>query len=141
MSTNTTAGFLGVGAFILILGFGLAYAVEMDGPGLTGMGIGALLGTINLVVGLWLTSRAIRRDSNALLRTMIGGFIARFFLLAILIVVFHSTPAVDEIGFGLTFLMFFMLFMGFEVRLVDKDLKSRAAQRETLKDDAQRRTA
>jgi hypothetical protein len=126
VTTNTTIGFLAAGVFALILGVALFFAVDFDGPGLAGVGIGAAVGLANLVLGLWLTGRAMRKGGNAVLRIMMGGFLLRFFVLAVLIVVFHQLEAVDEVGFGITFLIFFMLFMAFEVRLVDKSLRRAA---------------
>jgi len=126
VSTNTTIGFLAAGVFTLILGAALVYAVDFDGPGIAGVVTGAAVGGANLALGLWLTSRALRKGGNAVLRTMMGGFLLRFFVLAALIVVFHQVDAVDEIGFGITFLIFFMLFLAFEVRLVDKSLRRTA---------------
>ncbi|MHC4937595.1 MAG: hypothetical protein ACYTHK_01340 [Planctomycetota bacterium] len=126
MSTNTTIGILAAGAFVILLGVALFMAVDFDGPGLAGIGIGAAIGLLNLVVGLWLTSRALRVGGKSVLRTMLGGFFARFVTLAVLIVVFHSMEAVNEIGFGITFMIFFMIFMGLEVRLVEKSLRRAA---------------
>lgn len=126
MTTNTTIGIFAAGAFVLILGAALAFAVEFDAAGLTGIGLGALTGALNLVIGLRLTARALRQGGKSVLRTMLGGFFARFLTLAVLIVVFHSMDSVNEVGFGITFLMFFMVFMGLEVRLVEKSLRRTA---------------
>ena len=70
MSTNTTIGILAAGAFVILLGVALFLAVEFDGPGLAGIGIGAAVGVLNLVLGLWLTSRALRVGGKSVLRTM-----------------------------------------------------------------------
>lgn len=126
MNQNTTIGILAAGTFALLLGGALVFAVEFDGPGLVGIGLGALVGTLNLVIGLWLTSRALRAGGKSVLRTVMGGFFARFVTLAVLIVVFHSMESVNEIGFGITFMIFFMVFMGLEVRLVEKSLRRAA---------------
>ena len=126
MTTNTTIGYFAAGAFVLILGAALAFAVEFDGPGLAGVGLGALIGTLNLVVGLWLTARALRKGSKSVLPTMMGGFFARFVTLVVLIVVFHEMESVSAIGFGITFMIFFMVFMGLEIRLVEKSLRRTA---------------
>ena len=123
MINNTFVGFVAMGVFILILGAALVYVVDFDGKGLAGIGFGAALGITNLVLGLWLTSRALRQGGKAVLRTMMGGFIARFVSLAALIIVFHGVDSVDEVGFGITFMIFFMLFMGLEIRLVEKSLR------------------
>jgi hypothetical protein len=126
VNQNTTIGILAAGAFALLLGGALVYAVEFDGPGLAGIGLGALVGTLNLVLGLWLTSRALSNGGKTILGTVMGGFFARFVTLVVLIVVFHSMESVNEIGFGITFMIFFMVFMGLEVRLVEKSLRRAA---------------
>jgi hypothetical protein len=126
VTTNTTIGYLAAGTFVLLLGGALAFAVEFDRPGLAGIGLGALAGALNLVVGLRLTARALRRGGKSVLRTMVGGFFGRFITLVVLIVVFHSMEAVNEVGFGITFMIFFMVFMGLEVRLVEKSLRRTA---------------
>ena len=104
----------------------LVFAVDFDGPGLAGIGIGAALGALNLALGLWLTARALRKGGKTVLRVMMGGFLIRFVTLAVLIVLFHSMEGVSEIGFGITFMIFFMVFMGLEVRLVEKSLRRAA---------------
>lgn len=125
--TNTTfVGYLATGAFVVILGLALALAVEFDGPGIAGIAIGAGLGLLNLAGGLWFTARALRKGGKSVMRTMLGGFFARFVSLAVLIVVFHSVESVSEVAFGLTFMLLFMVFMGLEVRLVQKSLGSTA---------------
>lgn len=126
MNQNTTIGILAAGAFALLLGGALVFVVEFDGPGLAGIGLGAFLGTVNLVLGLWFTSRALRTGGKSVLPTVMGGFFARFVTLAVLIVVFHGMESVNEIGFGITFMIFFMVFMGLEVRLVEKSLRRAA---------------
>ena len=125
--TNTTLGYITVGFLAIALVSAMIWAVEFDQAGIVGTGIGALLGVVNLVLGLRITSRAMQRgDSKALMSTITSGFLIRFFVLAIFIVAFHFTEPVNEVAFALTFLIFFMLFMCLEVRLVEKSLRRSA---------------
>jgi hypothetical protein len=79
---------------------------------------------LNLFVGLRFTASAMRKGgSKAVMSVITFGFLARFFALAILIVVFHVVAAVNTVAFALTFLMFFMVFLGLEVRLVENSLR------------------
>ena len=110
--TNTTLGYITVGFLAIALVSAMIWAVEFDQAGIVGTGIGALLGVVNLVLGLRITARAMQRgDSKALMSTITSGFLIRFFVLAIFIVAFHFTEPVNEVAFALTFLIFFMLFM------------------------------
>lgn len=125
--TNTLLGYITVGFLALALVGALIWAVEFDQAGVMGCSIGALFGVANLVLGLRITARAMQRgDSKALMATITSGFLIRFFVLAVLIVLFHFTEPINEVAFALTFLIFFMLFMCLEVRLVEKSLRRSA---------------
>jgi hypothetical protein len=99
-----------------------ALFVDLDGPGLAGVAVGAGLGLLNLGVGAWITTRALERGMKSALGTLLGGFLVRLVLVAVLVVVFHRTEAVDEVAFALTFLMFFFGYLALEVVLVERAL-------------------
>jgi hypothetical protein len=124
MSSGTIIGLFGVGSMVLLLVGALIWAVDFDRAGVVGCSVGAALGLLNLVAGLRITASAMRKGgSKAVMSVITFGFLARFFALAILIVVFHFVAAVNTVAFALTFLLLFMVFLGLEVRLVASSLR------------------
>ena len=119
MTRTTNAGLAMVAAFALLLGISLFVFVRFDRPGFVGAGIGAAVGIANLVVGLWLARRALRRGMKSAMGTLLGGFFARLVLLGGLVVVFARTDAVSEIAFALVFMVFFFLYVGAEIVLIN----------------------
>lgn len=122
MTRTTTAGLAMTGALTLLIGVCCLVFVEFDGPGVAGMAIGAGLGLVNLALGLWIASRALRRGMQSVMATMLGGFFARLVLLAGLVMVFHRVESVNEISFALVFMLFFFVYVGAEIVLVERDL-------------------
>ena len=131
MSRTASQGLVMVGAFIgLLVVVALAF-VEPDGDGARGALIGAGLGFLNLGVGYLVTKRSLRHGMKSAMATLAGGFLARLFAVAGLILLFRRTGSVDPAAFALTFLVFFFAYLGLEMVLVER---SSAPSRGTAKE-------
>lgn len=122
MTRTTTTAIAMAAGLILLMGGACVLFVRLDGPGLAGIGIGAALGLLNLAVGAWVTTRSLQRGMKSALGTLLGGFLVRLVLVAVLVVVFHRIDSVDEVAFALTFLTFFFGYLALEVVLVERAL-------------------
>ncbi len=111
------AGLAVVGLMIVVFA-----SVERDREGVLGSAIGAGVGLLNLAVGYVVMRWALRRDMKMALRTLVGGFFVRLVVVAGLMVVFQRTGAADPGAFGLTFLVFFFVYLGLEVFLVERSI-------------------
>jgi uncharacterized membrane protein len=54
--------------------------------------------------------------------TLTGGFIARLFVVVSLMILFRRTDSIDPAAFALTFLVFFFVYLGLEMVLVERSL-------------------
>jgi uncharacterized PurR-regulated membrane protein YhhQ (DUF165 family) len=122
VTRTATQGLVMVGAFIALLVVVSATFVEMDRQGVRGTAIGAGLGLVNLAVGYLVTRRTLRRGMKSAMAMVAGGFIARLLVLVSLMVIFQRTGAADPAAFALTFLVFFFVYLGVEVLLVERSL-------------------
>jgi len=116
-----------VGVLVLLLVVASAAFIDFDADGLAGAGVGALLGLVNLAVGYLLTRRSRRRGMKSAMRTLLGGLFARLLALVVLTLAFQRTEAVDAVAFALTFMVFFFVYLGLEVLLVERTLSGRPA--------------
>jgi hypothetical protein len=122
VSRTTTQGLLMVGGFVALLTVAAGTFVEFDPAGVRGMAIGAALGLVNLGLGYLVTRRALRQGMNSAMATVAGGFLARLFAVVFLMLVFRRTGSVDPAAFALTFLVFFFVYLGVELLLVERSL-------------------
>jgi hypothetical protein len=122
MTRTATTGLIMVGGFIALLVVAAAAVVKPDRDGVRGAVIGAGLGLVNLAVGYVVTRRALRHGMKSALATLAGGFVARLFVVAGLIVLFQRTGAADPAAFALTFLIFFFVYLGLELLIVERSL-------------------
>ena len=120
MSRTATQGLLMVGAFIGLLVVAALAFVEPDGDGARGAAIGAGLGLVNLGVGYLVTRRSLRHGMKSAMATLAGGFIARLFVVASLMLLFRRTDSIDPAAFALTFMVFFFAYLGLEMLLVER---------------------
>ena len=111
-----------VGAFIGLLTVAALAFVEFDGNGARGAAIGAGLGLLNLGVGYLVTKRSLRHGMKSAMATLAGGFLARLFVVAGLMLLFRRTDSVDPAAFALIFLVFFFAYLGVEMILVERSL-------------------
>lgn len=125
MTRTATQGLIIVGGFVGLLAVASVAFVDFDREGVRGVAIGTGLGLVNLVVGYLLTRRALRHGMKAGLATQVGGFIARLIVLVGLMILFRRTGAADPAAFALTFLVFFFVFLGVEVFMVERSLDGR----------------
>ncbi len=122
MSRTASQGLVMVGAFIGLLVVVALALVEPDGDGARGAAIGAGLGLVNLGVGYLVTRRALRHGMKSAMATLAGGFIARLFVVAGLMLLFRRTDSIDPAAFALTFLVFFFAYLGLEMLLVERSV-------------------
>jgi hypothetical protein len=122
MTRTTTAGLAAVGGFIVLLVAASAAFIDLDAEGLRGTAIGAGLGILNLALGYFLTRRALRQGMKSAMRTLLSGFFLRLVVVAGLTLVFQRTASVDAVAFALTFMVFFFVYLGLEVMLVERSL-------------------
>jgi hypothetical protein len=122
MTRTTSQGLVMVGGFIGLLVVASLAFVDLDGAGVRGVLVGAGLGVVNLAVGYALTRRTLRHGMKSAMATLAGGFIARLFVIVGLMLLFRRTGSIDAGAFALTFLVFFFLYLGVEMLLVDRSL-------------------
>ena len=111
-----------VGAFIGLLVMAALVFIEPDGDGARGAAIGAALGVVNLAVGYIVTRRSLRQGMKSAMATLAGGFLARLFVVAGLMLLFRRTDSIDPAAFALTFMVFFFAYLGLEMVLVERSL-------------------
>jgi hypothetical protein len=109
-----------VGGFIGLLTVAALAFVEPDGDGARGALVGAGLGLVNLAVGYLLTRRALRQGMQSAMATLVGGFLTRLIVVVGLMLLFRRTGSVDPAAFALTFLVFFFVYLGVEMILVER---------------------
>jgi hypothetical protein len=111
------------GGFVAMLVVAALTFIEFDRQGIRGTAIGAGLGLLNLVVGYIVTRRMLRRGMKSAMTMFATGFIARLFVVAGLMVLFQRTGAASPAAFALTFLVFFFVYLGLEVLLVERSIE------------------
>jgi hypothetical protein len=94
----------------------------MDQDGVVGIVIGAGVGLLNLALGYVVTRRTLQQGIKAATVMLAGGFIARLLVVVVLMLVLRSTGAADPAAFAVTFLVFFFVYLGIEVLLVERSL-------------------
>ena len=120
MSRTASQGLIMVGAFVgLLVVVALAF-IEPDGDGARGAAVGAGLGLLNLGVGYLVTKRSLRHGMKSAMATLAGGFLARLFVVAGLMLLFRRTESIDPAAFALTFMIFFFAYLGLEMVLVER---------------------
>ena len=122
MSRTASQGLIMVGGFIGILVVAALTFVKPDGDGARGAVIGAGLGLVNLGVGYLVTRRALRHGMQSAMTTLAGGFIARLLVVVSLMILFRRTDSIDPAAFALTFLVFFFVYLGVEMVMVERSL-------------------
>ncbi len=122
MTRNAATAVVMVGAFVVLLVVVSVGFIRLDPPGVRGTVIGAGLGLVNLLVGWLVTRHALRHGMKSAMTTLAGGFLARLFVVVVLILLFRRTGAADPTAFALTFLVFFFAYLGVEVVLVERTL-------------------
>lgn len=122
MTRTATLGLAMVGGLILLLAVASAVFIKADREGLRGTAVGAGLGLLNLAVGYLVTRRALRRGMKSAMTVLLSGFFVRLLVVVGLMVVFQRTKAADPTAFALTFLVFFFVYLGIEVVLVERSL-------------------
>jgi len=122
MTRSATVGLAMVGGFTLLLVVASIAFIKWDRGGLRGTAVGAGLGLLNLAIGYMVTRRALRRGMKSAMAVLAGGFFVRLAVIVGLMVLFQRTGAVDPVAFALTFLVFFFVYLGFEVLLVERSL-------------------
>jgi hypothetical protein len=120
VSRTASQGLVLVGAFIGLLVVAALALIEPDGDGARGAAVGAGLGLLNLGVGYLVTRRSLRHGMKSAMATLAGGFIARLFVVASLMLLFRRTEAIDPAAFALTFMVFFFAYLGLEMVLVER---------------------
>jgi predicted Na+-dependent transporter len=122
MSRTASQGLIMVGGFIGVLLVAALTFVKPDQGGARGAAIGAGLGLVNLGVGYLVTRRALRHGMKSAMATLAGGFLARLFVVVSLMLLFRRTDSIDPAAFALTFLVFFFVYLGLEMLLVERSL-------------------
>lgn len=118
----STVGIVVLGAVLALIAATFLRQVTLDRPTVVGVLFGAGLGGLNIVLGYYATSRALRKGTAAALRTVLGGFFVRLCTLVALLFWFHSQAWVNEVAFALSFMVFFLVFLAIEVRMVQRSL-------------------
>jgi hypothetical protein len=122
MSRTATQGLLMCGGFMGLIVLAALAFVEPTGDAGRGAVIGAAVGLLNLGAGYLVTRRSLQHGMKSAMATLAGGFIARLFVVAGLMLVFRRTGSVDPAAFALTFLVFFFAYLAVEMILVERSL-------------------
>lgn len=125
MTRTATQGLVMVGGFIGLLVVATVAFVDLDREGVRGTAIGAGLGLLNLAVGYVVTRRTLRHGMKSAMATLAGGFLVRLFVVVGLMLLFRRTGSVDPAAFALTFLVFFFVYLGVEMLLVERSVGSK----------------
>ena len=120
MSRTASQGLVMVGGFIALLVVAALAFVKPDGDGARGAAIGAGLGIVNLGAGYLVTRRSLRHGMKSAMATLVGGFLTRLLVVVGLMLLFRRTGSVDPAAFALTFMVFFFVYLGVEMILVDR---------------------
>ena len=122
MSRTASQGLMMVGGFIGLLVVVAIAFVKPDGEGALGATIGAGLGLLNLALGYIVTRRSLQHGMKSAMTTLAGGFIARLLVVVGLMLAFRRTGSVDPAAFAITFLIFFFVYLGLEMVMVERSL-------------------
>ena len=122
MSRTASQGLMMVGGFIGLLVVVAIAFVKPDGEGALGALIGAGLGLLNLALGYIVTRRSLQHGMKSAMTTLAGGFIARLLVVVGLMLAFRRTGSVDPAAFAITFLIFFFVYLGLEMVMVERSL-------------------
>jgi len=122
MSRTASQGLMMVGGFIGLLVVVAIAFVKPDGEGALGAAIGAGLGLLNLALGYIVTRRSLQHGMKSAMTTLAGGFIARLLVVVGLMLAFRRTGSVDPAAFAITFLIFFFVYLGLEMVMVERSL-------------------
>jgi hypothetical protein len=125
MTRTATQGLLMTACFVCLLMAVALSVIDWDSAGVAGASIGAAVGVLNLAVGYVMTQRALRHGMRSATATIAGGFIARLFVVVGLMLLFRGTDSIDPTAFALVFLVFFFVYMGVEVLLVERSANRR----------------
>ena len=127
MTRTATLGLLMITGFVAVLIAVSASLLNLDASGLRGVGVGAVLGLVNLAVGSFVTRRSLRQGMKSAVATLVGGFFVRLVVLVALFVTFERSDTVDPAAFALTFMIFFFVYLGVELFMVERSATGKAA--------------
>ncbi len=123
MSNTSLAALVGVGLFAVLLLGGISWYVGTDSARLMGAAIGGGVALLNMAVFLPLTLRSLKQGGDAVMKTIVGGFMLNLLLVVVLTVAFHRIEAINATAFALTYVAIFFVFDGLKVLLVEKSLR------------------
>ena len=119
-ASRATVGAFVMGAVLVALLVAVLALREFAGAAVAGLAVGAGVGGLNLVVGSWLLSWALKNRPKAALKVSLGGFFVRLALLLVLTWVFWTVPGVDAVTFAISFVIFFFLFLVVEIVIIGR---------------------
>ncbi|MBO0729066.1 MAG: hypothetical protein J2P57_07380 [Acidimicrobiaceae bacterium] len=141
MTRTATLGLAMIAGFVAVLVGVSASIVNLNGNGLRGVGAGAVLGLVNLAVGSLVTRRSLRHGMKSAVGTLVGGFFVRLVVLVILFVAFERSDTVNPAAFALTFMIFFFVYLGVELFMVERSTNRNERSAAELERSATRRAA
>lgn len=141
MTRTATLGLAMIAGFVAVLVGVSASIVNLNANGLRGVGAGAALGLVNLVVGSLVTRRSLRHGMKSAVGTLVGGFFVRLVVLVILFVAFERSDTVNPAAFALTFMIFFFVYLGVELFMVERSTNRNERSAGELERSATRRAA
>jgi RsiW-degrading membrane proteinase PrsW (M82 family) len=127
MTRTATLALLMIAAFVAILIAVSASVLNLNANGLRGVAAGAALGLVNLAVGSFITRRSLRQGMKSAVGTLVGGFFVRLVVLIVLFVAFERSTTVNPAAFALTFMIFFFVYLGVELFMVERSTNGGAA--------------
>ena len=125
--TRRTSRRLAVLGCLGVLALAALLAATLDADGLRGAAIGTGLGLVNLGVGAALTRRTLSKGIGSTTAVMLGGFMVRLVVLAVLMLVFERTHGVSAASFGVSFVVLFFAYLAAEMVMVRRHAGTRPA--------------
>lgn len=121
MTPVAKQGLLVAGGFIVLVAAMSLFFVSFSSASARGVAVGAALGIVNLIVGLFFTRRSMRHGITSTTATIVGGFGARLVVLVALFLAFRGSSTVDAAAFGLTFVIFFFVYLAAEIVMIERN--------------------
>ena len=112
---SPAAVFLMVGGFVAFLLVAMIAVVDLDRAGVRGILIGSGLGLLNLALGYPMMRRTLKRGIRTAVGTVAGGMTVRMAVVVLVMVLLQRSGLADPAAFALTFLIFFFVYLAFEV--------------------------
>ena len=88
------------------------------------IGVGCLLSLFNVLIGYIIIKKSLKKSTKSFFQYIIGGIGIRLFLIGGLVILFIKVIQLDEVGFLISMLTYYFLFLFMEVYYINRNLIS-----------------